>query len=996
MKSEMLLRRFHERRNPMLQGGLMLGAALLCLALAGCKNPSAGGVEQTPQYTVTFDVDGGTSKDSETLTQTRTVEEGAALGAEDMPPEPEKDGYSFGGWWTEKEDGEERFAQDTPVNGNITVYAKWISKDSGFTVTFDADGGEPAKRTRTVNKGEALGPESMPGDPARKGYKFLGWWTSRRGGGNQFTQETPVSKNITVYAKWIPLYTVSFDTDGGEPGVQTREIEDGGTLGAESMPSGPARGGYSFGGWWTEKEGAGKRFTQETKVTKDITVYAKWVSWDWGKTATFNADGGEPPEQFRTVEEGAALGAADMPPEPVKSGHKFLGWWTEKEGAGERFTQETKVTENITVYAKWVIARTVSFDAAGGSPETQTRIVEEGAAAGELPLPAKSGAVFAGWYYEQDGKEAAFTQDTPVTADITVYAKWVFRVSFNAALGTFDDGSETQTLDVAPGGLIYPLPENVSREGFSLGGWYTERNGWGTRFTANDPVNSQIDLFAKWVCKVTFNAAEGTIGGSQTRTLDISPGEAVRGSAPSPARENYAFEGWYTEPDGGGDLFTGDTKVMANITLYAKWGPIRYTVTFDAAGGSPETRSVRIRQNTALGELPGAPERGKRYTFGGWYTEADGGEPFAVETLVTEDITVYAKWIRGAFIDLAATPEDAAGEDWTYANNVYTIKNGAEVTVTNKTTTRRIVAAGGATATITLENADIQLDGAAPLDVYNANVTLKLAGNNFLKVVKTSNWGRFAGIRAPNGSVLTITSAAGDGSEEGALEAQGAGNGGTGIGGMVNDAGYYGNGGEINIKGGTIKAVGTHNGAGIGGSGTTDTASHDRGSGGKVTISGGRVTATSGNDSAGIGDGLGGWGGEVYITGGTVIASGRTGIGASLGGAGGKIEISGGTVKASNGNGNGNGAGLGWESGNGGTITITGGTITATGRGAGIGGTTNGGTITITGGTITATGGNGIGGTNGGTITITGGSVKASKVLSPPVNGGGAPVYLNT
>jgi uncharacterized repeat protein (TIGR02543 family) len=800
-----------------------------------------------------------------------------------------------------------------------------------YTITFDADGGSEVAAI-SAKEGTAV---PSPEDPVKAGSTFAGWFSKAGRSGELFSWPYPLTGDVTMYARWVgatdPLrWTLIFDSNGGSD-VEAVHTYAASTVIAEPAP--PWKEGFTFLGWYNTPNDTGwVKYSWPYTLTSDVTMHARWHDNNDPPipqyTITFKSEGGSAVKPI-TADSGAAV---SRPADPTRPGYTFSGWFSAASG-GTLYPWPYTLTKNVTMYAHWsnplIEKYTITFDSQGGSAvKPVTAAVRTQVA--EPSEPTKSGYIFEGWF------------------------------------------------SAASGGTLYPWPYTLMED---------------------------VTMYARWEAFAHFVVFNADGGIPKTQTRKVESGASVGGDMPAnPTRTNYDFGGWWTGQSGDGSVFTADTTVTANIVVWAKWVSIACTITFNGNGGTPETQTRIVESGSAVGtgNMPTNPTR-TGCAFGGWYTEAAGGGTiFTADTEVTADITVYANWNRDpAFIVLDFEPEISSGQGWTFAGTVYTISSGANVTVTGTTTTRRIVVASGATAAITLENADIQLDGTAPLDVYNANVTLKLAGNNFLKVVKTSNWGRFAGIRAPAASVLTITSAAGDGSEEGGLEAQGAGNGGTGIGGMVDDYGSYGTGGEINIKGGTIKAVGTHNGAGIGGSGTTDTAYYDRGPGGKVTISGGRVTATSGNDSAGIGGGLGGSGGEVYITGGTVIASGRTGIGATLGvGAGGKIEISGGNVTA-RGNTQGDGAGLGWEGGAGGTITISGGTVTAEGRGIGIGGMTNGGTITITGGTVVAKGRDSahkdIGGsTNAGIVTIKGGSVKAPNVLAPPLNDGGAPVYLNT
>jgi uncharacterized repeat protein (TIGR02543 family) len=71
-----------------------------------------------------------------------------------------------------------------------------------YTVTFDKNGGdtEANPQTRTVAS-PATTVDSLPADPTRSGYIFIGWNTAPGGTGTPFTASTPVTGNITVYAQ---------------------------------------------------------------------------------------------------------------------------------------------------------------------------------------------------------------------------------------------------------------------------------------------------------------------------------------------------------------------------------------------------------------------------------------------------------------------------------------------------------------------------------------------------------------------------------------------------------------------------------------------------------------------------------------------------------------------------------------------------------------------------------------------------------------------------
>ena len=109
--------------------GLVLLAITGLLALAGCKNDSV--LEAAAKYTVTFNANGG----SEVAPQ--VVESGNAA---TKPTDPTKDGWVFAGWYTSADGGktltDTAYDFDTPVAGDITLYAAWNGRDSDGTIVL--------------------------------------------------------------------------------------------------------------------------------------------------------------------------------------------------------------------------------------------------------------------------------------------------------------------------------------------------------------------------------------------------------------------------------------------------------------------------------------------------------------------------------------------------------------------------------------------------------------------------------------------------------------------------------------------------------------------------------------------------------------------------------------------------------------------------------------------------------------------------------------------
>jgi len=76
------------------------------------------------------------------------------------------------------------------------------SENNGCTVTFDLDGGNIGGNTspvlRTVKSGETIALALFP-QPVKQDYNLTGWITSS---GNTFDENTKITSNLTVYAKW--------------------------------------------------------------------------------------------------------------------------------------------------------------------------------------------------------------------------------------------------------------------------------------------------------------------------------------------------------------------------------------------------------------------------------------------------------------------------------------------------------------------------------------------------------------------------------------------------------------------------------------------------------------------------------------------------------------------------------------------------------------------------------------------------------------------------
>ncbi|MDR1732254.1 MAG: hypothetical protein LBR61_09220, partial [Synergistaceae bacterium] len=431
----------------------------------------------------------------------------------------------------------------------------------------------------------------------------------------------------------------------------------------------------------------------------------------------------------------------------------------------------------------------------------------------------------------------------------------------------------------------------------------------------------------------------------------------------------------------------------------------------------------------------GADDKTKKKGGGGCAATGSGTAAallFALTVMKNRKRALGALFLSLSISLFAFSTADAATAGSPCAPKIIVLGSGHVITITQDGYYRitgtnqgdRVVVATGVSADVLLDNATIDVsafDDACAFDLTGATVKLRLAGTNVLK----SN-GVSAGLQAPAGSTLTITSAYGDGSLAGSLTA--VGTYGAGIGGDIGRAaghitinggtiqatgsdfssrtdnrtnigggaglggGYQGDGGTLVINGGALSAdlKGTDWGAACIGGGGGDAISvagnysFDAGEAGDITITGGFVKATAPSWSAGIGSGYtpknGNTHGKITIAGGVVTASSAAaaaGIGGGQSADGGIITISGGFVDARSPGGIGDSAAIGgtWGGagyGNAGVITITGGSVIAVGgTGPAIGpGSGKGGSVSLTGGSILALSGLPIGENNGGFASV--------------------------
>lgn len=121
-------------------------------------------------------------------------------------------------------------------------------------------------------------------------------------------------------------------------------------------------------------------------------------------------------------------------------------------------------------------------------------------------------------------------------------------------------------------------------------------------------------------------------------------------------RTGYIFGGWYKEDSFTTKVTTIPADNEADVTLYAKWMPISYSVSFDANGGVGSAEKITLKYGE-MAEVPGFGFSRTGYTFSGWNTQIDGrGTAYAFGQSVTNlsstqgtNVVLYAQWTANSY-----------------------------------------------------------------------------------------------------------------------------------------------------------------------------------------------------------------------------------------------------------------------------------------------------------------------------------------------------------
>jgi len=265
---------------------------------------------------------------------------------------PTREGYTFIGW---SKTASSNTAQYLPGKYytdiaivDITLYAVW---ERGYTVTYDANGGDGAPAAQTKYSSAVLTLTTIV--PTRAGFGCRGWSTTATATTAQFPPggNFNINADTTLYAVWAPAYAITYDANGGT-GAPTAQSQFFSAASLTLSPDVPYRLGYAFLGWADTAPATAPQYLsgKAYPFNADTTLYAVWGP---AFAVTYDANGGSGTPMAQTKYINTALPLSTSL--PYRLGYNFLGWADTASATTPQFSPYSTYSANadITLYAVW-------------------------------------------------------------------------------------------------------------------------------------------------------------------------------------------------------------------------------------------------------------------------------------------------------------------------------------------------------------------------------------------------------------------------------------------------------------------------------------------------------------------------------------------------------------------------------------------------------------------------------------------------------------------
>ena len=558
-------------------------------------------------------------------------------------PAAEKQGYTFGGWYSDVElNTKVGNAGDSYIpKANTMLYAKWLpNTNTEYKVEYYT---EKLDGSYELNNTEKL-TGTTDSNVIAEIKEIAGFEFNSDNSSNVKEGMVKPDGSLTLKLYYTrKTYTVTLDANEGNAlENNTKQIKYEAEYGELLEPT---KEGHTFIGWYDSKvDGNQIKTTTKLEKTENHTLYAHWKVNTY--ILTINPNGGEykgnPVSSTYTQDYNSTKEIEN--PTKNKDGYKvtfvniggdavdpivqtstFTSW--SLDGAGKL----EKVNEK-TVYTYGAKDTVITANYTGNNIK--------------LPNATKVGYSLKGWKTINDVKVGEAGDEYLPTSDITLYAIYeenFYDLKIDPNGGKWNGNSEVQTV-TGKYGSSYVIADPEEPQGYTVKLHYNNEN-------KDTKVITQTQEFDGWENDNGYGTLIGKTYkyGAGTDTLKAkysrNPVEL-----PNATKTGYTFNGWYRNSEltdkigDAGYLYSPEN----DCELYAKWTANTYKITFNVNEGEElENNTKNVVYAEKYGELP-TPKRAG-YTFLGWYNSVS--ERITAESVVsiTSDSILTAKWTESEF-----------------------------------------------------------------------------------------------------------------------------------------------------------------------------------------------------------------------------------------------------------------------------------------------------------------------------------------------------------
>ena len=448
--------------------------------------------------------------------------------------------------------------------------------------------------------------------------------------------------------------------------------------------------GYTFSGWNLNSGNTGATYLAGdtfTLANAGISFYAKWVATPYSVTyhateATAGAVPSDPGTYIIATSANIRGNAGAL----QRTGYVFAGWADNANRTGKIYKSGdtyTVQTNDLDFYAAWTPnTYAILFNANGatGSPSKTSDSYTVDSSTVQLATIGtlqKTGYNFGGWGTQSVG--GLVVDSLKVSSDTTLYAQWniaSFNLTYSLDGGT---GSVPSTASVSYLQQFNLAPstgftKSVGADLYAFVAWSGPSGTYNPGQAYYMPA-SDLTFTATWtrIYNVKYSFSGGTVGSNTIADEQKLNGETITVTSTQPTRTGYYFIGWIDQSGESATAAALYTVRDGHYLLFAQWSATPYTVTYDAAGGSPAPTQApkTIGQSFTIGAAP--TKTG--YNFKGWRDGTNtyaAGAPYVTQS---SNIVLTAQWEAQTYVvsyDLNAGSGDAGvNHSFTYGTSAY-------------------------------------------------------------------------------------------------------------------------------------------------------------------------------------------------------------------------------------------------------------------------------------------------------------------------------------